>query len=796
MKYKLIIGLMLGLLLIGIVFGQATTGQTSDDKKKLTDYLGKTESESIQAIKTFGKLSKEEKDIAWASANGAAKDYFIERLSTKISEVQMQSITGSLGEFFKNNYPTFNNLLQNKGIKLENFEAVSNLAKTVGINLDNVLNVRIDSVNGFDNPLLKWAEKGNIIGDGKVWLNLEGMPIGTSSLEYNNGKFILGNKDGGKIILGEGSTNEKGEVIALSKYKDKFDKEMEIRKLGDLDLKKLQEKFSVAGLNEKGIVDLMRPTEGSFSLRNLMITGGKGEIVLSEKGFEIKGDGTKVKYGDFNFGRVEGEKSQSLVEFGFDRIMLKGTEFKREGYVQVSSTPNNFVVHFGNPDGLTNQISFNDFITPSANAPVYDNIYVGKINMWFDDSGKLTHVSRIDIANGQWLPVSMALEGKSYLADLYGNSGDSVKSLLKSANEGSVGYWDVWGKFYSDISLSNKADITPVSKIENFLNINGENFNVGGSGEVKILKELNSITGITTNNFGIEDGNGKIIFKDGNIIMPGEQSAFNNGFKVGNIATLDSRKTGNDEYSITGQVGNLITSKSDRISGGRMTLLGPAGISADLSTTLPQETIDNLKKTYSSMTLWKGDNFVRDMKTNDFDVRLDVTVPSGVSVSSDTVSKFIMDKLNNNFENKDSLASISSIISQAFANGETTRTGTASVVFKNNPGEDPGLMLSLPGQQSKQIQLDAISKAAVNDILEGSLRLPDLEKMISNDNDKTRFISAIRPDSTLSDKLWLAQKFRWPSPMWSRLYYDNLGRNIRGGSWQDKDFFTGLLKSK
>jgi len=317
------------------------------------------------------------------------------------------------------------------------------------------IEVKIKSAEGFENPSLSWYPKdktgGKIIGDGITFLDLDSIPKDVEKLEYKDGQFILTKKDGTKIIIDKGATDKNGKLTAF-----KYDDIKKSKGLNDIELK----------------------------------IGKDGQVILTEDGLKLKGDGTQVKIGDMTFERKPGEKSEeSIVIIGKNRYVLQGVEFKKEGWVIVKPTDYKFVVNFGSSDNLANYIAFKDVDGKWT--------YVK-----FDEKGKISSVARDSINNGNWIPISTGLKG-TYLEEIYKSYGETMKRVIENAQKTYLDKGQVTGldylktQFYSDSKLKAYAQEISIETIQpNFLSINGLSFEVGGKGEIEVLRELTGITAI------------------------------------------------------------------------------------------------------------------------------------------------------------------------------------------------------------------------------------------------------------------------------------------------------------
>ncbi|MDP2926079.1 MAG: hypothetical protein Q8N99_06915 [Nanoarchaeota archaeon] len=296
-------------------------------------------------IQKFIDLSSEDKNKVWEESRTlkfsgeverdllsqqAIQKIYKDRLKKDLAVGAEKMIIRTLGSILYQEMEK-EGVFEQLGIKIDNIDQLKDLAKKAGKDIDVVLATQIESVEGFGSKDLAWSTKGkNIIGNGKTYLNVDKLPYGVNSIKYDESKkvFILKTKDGGELVLGEGATNENGNVNMLSSLTEKSPLRTALAPFAD--------------------------PKKPLGLENFIIIGDKGQVVLGKDNIEIKGDGIKVKYGEFVFGRKQGEKSAtSIVKFYEDEFIMKGIEFKREGYVRVGSTDYEFTVNFeSNPNNV------------------------------------------------------------------------------------------------------------------------------------------------------------------------------------------------------------------------------------------------------------------------------------------------------------------------------------------------------------------------------------------------------------------------------------------------------------
>ena len=318
----------------------------------LNDYF-----KSSEALQTFIDSSGENKNRVWEESKKTENTYERGALAENaIKQIYKQKLKEDLAAGADRMLiQTWGNVLYQElekkgvpaqlGIKIESFDKLKEIAAANKISLDITLVTQIESVEGFGSKDLSWSKNGkNIIGNGKTWINMDKLPHGINFIKYDESKkiFVLKTKDGGELVLGEGATDENGNVAMLSS-------------------------LSKDSLLKKVIAPFSDPNKSlSAGLENFIINGKSGQVVLGKEGFEIIGDGTGIRYGDFIFGRKTGETGTgiSTVKFSENEMVLKGIEFERRGYVKVDTTKFSsygFTINFeANPDSVASRRS--DFL--------------------------------------------------------------------------------------------------------------------------------------------------------------------------------------------------------------------------------------------------------------------------------------------------------------------------------------------------------------------------------------------------------------------------------------------------
>ncbi len=632
--------------------------------------------------------------------------------------------------------------------------------------------ITIETAKGFEDSSLKWyvKDKTKIIGDGTTFLDLDSIPKGVIGLEYKDGQFVLTKKDGSKIIIDKGATDENGKLRAF-----RYD-----------DIKK------------------------SKGLNDLEIKAGKdGEIILTENGFRLRGDGTQVKIGDMTFERKAGEKSEeSIVEIGKDRFILQGIEFKKDNWVITKPTDYKFIVNFGSSENLADYVAFKDVDGKWT--------YVR-----FDQSGKINGIARDSVNNGNWVPISSGLKG-TYLEEIYHSSGATIKRVIEDAQKSYNDRAQITGldylkkQFYADSQLKAYAQEISVETLQpNFLSINGLSFEIGGKGEIEVLRELTGITAIDSSNnpinFKTKIGDININFDSQGIHYP--TAPVKNSFKIDDITMIKDGKVFGDSFALTGNsAGDKIVSKSRYFVAGRETRLGEMGVSTDIHLDIANEYLDKVREKIESKGSggYYSDYLAQVMKESEYAVEVDLYVPPSlvkdatkgiidptkgeVTLTGTQIGLLANTIILPNLEKKlnelslpvegedmklrtETISVIKDIVATTLANtnevklGGNSDTGRFTIGFQNNPDKTPSLLLGLPGGEIKNIPLKdtPTSQTAtfVQNMLEASVRAPVSER------------GEIGTYSW-STRAWLAGKYSanqyWPRDYLRRLWYQNLGK--------------------
>jgi len=762
----------------------------------------------LENLQEFQSLSQENKNTLWQQDSENAlvtfkKNIIVEKLAEKIStEKYVDDInTGRMKLIAKTWIDAyFENkgvLPETQGIQLQGIESYEDIKKIVksniGVDLDIQLHTVIEELKGFGSKDLQWSDE-TTIGNGNTWLNLEKLPQGINKIEYDEKQktFILKFKTGGELILGKGSTNEDGSLKFFSKLPDRgLDKIKEIitkvkntEKLNPEEL--LKELSELQGFNLKEIIlkDILGELQGNpYGIENFQMLGKNGQIIITEKGFQIKGDDAQIKYGNFLFNRKSGESAESTVEFLEDRLVLTGTEFTRMGYVTTDSTTDKFTVHFGDLDRLAKIASFEDRkITTTIEANPFGVMEpdkksvksLGQIYFQFDDKGKLTHIAKQQLDEQgrktysspeylEWVPLDPLIlsYANNELTKITDTSGTTVKDIISQARKGqTITFEDIKEKFYKTPLLTIEAEnINVYSYQKDFLNMNGENLVVGGKGGAEVLKNFNSLTYTEGNGFEIRNKDLIMQFKKdsiySNVNLPGIDEVFEIG-KVYQIGLGDPEK----EFVVSqNNPSGKVIEKSKTFTAGRETRLSLYGASADTSIEVPVEDLDKIKQYVGE----DGGGLIETsrnkltkimMEETGFSLKYDVFLPVQnleVSIKNDKekamefldtalferlkdqiIPKEIFQELPIKEEERKikekTIEDLRTITRSIIPEKINLESGTFGFEIKNNPHGTPTLILTNNQKEIGSIQSNTETSYIFKTILEGALRTPEFEK--------------------------------------------------------------------
>ena len=268
---KKMVGLLILLIIIlnlNLIISQERNQQPKEKDLNYYTQQGKAEE--------FVELNQEERESVWNDEqNSFIKNTVVEEITNHLllkrweGDMMLRGARVFGEQFFELIKESLREqgVTSIKGVNIEDILRYNGglsgfLKDNYGVDIDRDLTEpSIDRIIGFKD--LRWSEvkdangkTKNIIGDGKIWLDLERIPLGTKEIEYNNGKFILRMRKGGEIIISE--SDEEGDVILKNTGK-KTDGETDYITISPMDI-------------------------------YLATENGKGSVELHEKGLTINGD--------------------------------------------------------------------------------------------------------------------------------------------------------------------------------------------------------------------------------------------------------------------------------------------------------------------------------------------------------------------------------------------------------------------------------------------------------------------------------------------------------------------------
>ena len=390
--------------------------------QELEDYLSGSQQEIKEKVEEFTELSGGDRNAIWEKSGeeySIEKDVMMKEYLKLINEKKNQALrSGNLASFFGG---TLANVLIREGKKNDigglRITLASEELKGSQIDIDidfekfkkdldgNLKKLGIDpqgsllegdiKIRGFGNPKLKWSEeqgKENVIGDGKVWVDMSNLPVGTSKIEYDGSKFTLTLRGGGKVVLEPGATNKDG-GLALEGF--------------DVD-----------------------------NLRDIVFTAGtNGEISINAEGIKLKGD-AEVHYNGLVLTKNPKE-AEGFVRATKDGFYLKGVKAKvinpaGEGFIGMIAGKNEKLLRIANGQALTlrDLVSMKDGILANANSPVVEVIH-------FDDAEKKVSRDRVFAGSVSTAPsFRQLITTRESLGDIYFSFNEQTGEVVAVKKEG------------------------------------------------------------------------------------------------------------------------------------------------------------------------------------------------------------------------------------------------------------------------------------------------------------------------------------------------------------------------
>ena len=619
-------------------------------------------------------------------------------------------------------------------------------------------NQKVQDFLGFDK--LKWADLGqglndkprNIIGDPdkKIWLDLDRIPLGTKSVIYEEGKFIIEKYDGSKMII-SGETDKEGNVVLKNTKRTLSDGTIDYIKINPFDVK--------------------------FSSES-----GNGEFEINEEGFVIKGDGI-VDYEGNTFKRISG--SEGIVKINKNGFVLRNTEMQIKGVLTVrpKKTDSDFTFYVGDtrrfldffnvkrPDSMSYGKVDLDTIDDSIISKYIkdeikkfgDEIYkykdsaYGDIYLRYDENGFLTKIKTEDINNGEWFNLANSArtemtEKSEFFNLLLGatKTGLTEKVIEKKVSERNANFVSDYFSIYDLTELENLD-----SYQSDFAALLGENVIAGGSGEIELHKDMNSLTFLNGEDFNIINKDETIRIKlepndKTKVFMNRKPSKGQDFFEIDDISAVRNDKKILEGYYMVKEdpEGDFI---SERVVAGRMILQAPFGMSNDFYVELDKKDAEWVKKFVNQpLSFFEKEDFIQQMRMRGFSLKNDFYIPEIQGTSVDA-SKFIQSRVDNllfptlssyagtdieisylpdpDIEPK-TIESLKGIISKSLKDLRKVESGKISIEFKNRGNiKNPSLYISIPGKDQVVVDFKGEEAKLINDALGFSLRMPDISRM-------------------------------------------------------------------
>jgi hypothetical protein len=774
--FILLILFILILNLVIILYAAEQSTSSNSNSKTLEEYLSENQGDKTSpGTSNFMELTGGKRnDVFQTASDPESRNAMIQQVSIKANEVMINRVEGAnlisivletrLNDVYKK-------LQENKFdfLKITDMDKLKEAVQSVGVpwesaekRLHSKLDKNLIDFEESKTKKLKWSDlkdkngkPRNIIGDGDVWLDMDNLPLMTKGIQYKEGKFTLTLENGGKLVIGKGSTNEKGEINFIANLPDKG-----VRKFTGEDGK---ENY-IPGLKQ------FISNDPNFvpSLKNFRSSSDKGEIEITSEGFSIKGDGAKIDYGEFSFGRKAGESSsESYVKFYEEGMILKGTEMKYGSEVKVGSTKSDFVFR-PNGDLPASVVSFLD----SDGKKIWGN---------FDSSGKLTHVAREGIQSGtkdDWVELK-GKDGKieaGFLKNIYDSSGSVVKSLISDSVGGKrVTFSQLTEKFYSDQSHKKEGERISIDSTQSdFLVINAKNYDVGGTGTIQPLHDLTSLRAYDTKDFYVlageknKAGERYYIHLENNELKVSGNSNIKPEININNINLLgDNQVISEQKWKLSMEAnskGNFVSASNRVIEGitsgvvSEFTL--PSGVKINKPVTVGI-TLDINEDDFNKNVkpgvegVWfsssERDAAIEGSLKSDTTLRADIIIPlKGVSVNGEQAAELV-DKITpavikgffpqegipiegKNLEIKmEVVDSLKAALVKSSKSIDYIELDKISVELQNNPSTNiVSLVLVSGNKKGTAVPLDQIfgdsTQSLGRDLLEASLRLPDNTK--------------------------------------------------------------------
>tara|TARA_Y100000034_G_scaffold82719_1_gene99085 strand:+ start:1209 stop:3785 length:2577 start_codon:yes stop_codon:yes gene_type:complete len=830
-KISKIVFLFIFVILMGSI---GFFAQELDENDNLDDL---SEEENIQE---FIDAGGEDKNGVWRDPKAKAIDK-LKALRNMADRLTSDRIGGdaivmdgvSLGE------GVFNGLFEGMDslkIKREGFEFDTNLKdvkdlgkfarEKYGSQVDSrLLQQKVENFIGFEG--LRWVEgegAGNVIGDGNVWMDMERIPLGTKVVRYSEGRFIFERYDGTVMIV-SGETDKKGNVLMKNMYgvsEENGEKVKEHVKINPFDVL----------IGGEGSVEItgegfLFKGNAKVKYKNFLFSVKEGfdewHVKISNNKFVLTGVGLIFKdhiivdpvTKDFvvpiaglnemmNQPFVVDEVLETLNEYyestGRQPILIKDLKLTDEGVSDLiaeikdnSKKGGSSLYDIEEIGELVQLVRFED-ITGSFDDVIEEGVTrsvnkYGEFRLYFNEDGEFTHYRKV--GDDKWTDIKGADNG----------GGRFITQLIKESNDPNgerVDYAYVRDQFYNNEEFKDLKedvrDITVERYQPNFAAVIGENVLVGGRGNIEILRDLNSLNAIESNSFHVKSGDMLLKF-DGNKMYSSNKIS-RASFTIDSIQMQhQGRVEGfqiNNEKSLSGQVvnenGKFVLESSNRLIAGREVSTLPGGASVDLYMSIPKKGVEDVN---SAVDFWirpvSYDRTVaiEALLENEFEFKADIYVPIEAGVEID-----LQDQLRKAFPiiegeffresfelqgvertlKPSTIDSMREITLNSVEGVKFIGGGKITFTLRHNPGGDPSILISIPGNDLDPVKLEE-SVGLIREAATYIPRSPDLTK---------------KTTSNWASRLYGGKpNIYWPPPIMKTLWYRNIGRGTRTGSYSD-----------
>jgi len=369
--------------------------------------------------------------------------------------------------------------------------------------------------------------------------------------------------------------------------------------------------------------------------------------------------------------------------------------------------------------------------------------------------------------------------------------------LIKGLEFEKAGYVRVGSTDYDFVLNFETNPNNPAGTIhnnkKNFLCIYGENFAVGGKGNIEVLRNLNELRGFDCTEFKVKVGDMDLSFREKGVYKE-NQPSFKNAFIIDNIYAVRDEKSLESPFKIVKSSDGVYTFEAADFVAGKTTFLGKYGISSDFSLVVDKKDLSKIKGKVQGAYFFPESSLVESLKDSDYSYNLDIYVPlEGINIESDSklknemiekvtpeLRKMLNEKLSQSFDvppfgSRQLTSETKQIIdslTEKFVNQVKTSSlsgGKYSFKVNNNPGSSPTVSVLIPGNKESKINLNENEKSFVKDMLNIGLIVPDVGSVAY----------------TINAPAWAGGKKEvpyWPANHLKELWYGYLGQKSSSAS--------------